>query len=113
MAAITDGGRVVAILEHHTRFLEPENFASYLESFCCGEARDNDPFMESGHGLFYLEEPPGMEALDLIAVTGPHRELLEGTGLDIYYPAPGGDMMMTGPMGLVKALEYRLEAASG
>ena len=113
MAAIMDDGRVIALLEHHTRFLEPVSFASYLESFCSGEANDDDPFMESGHGLFYLEEPPGMPALDMIALTGPHRELLEGTGLDIYYPAPGGDMMMTGPMGLVKALEYRLDADGG
>jgi uncharacterized protein (DUF1786 family) len=109
MAAICDGGRVIAVLEHHTRFLEPTTFASYLESFCSGQASDDDDFMASGHGLFYLEKPPGMKALDMIAVTGPHRELLEGTGLDYYYPAPGGDMMMTGPMGLVKALEYRLE----
>jgi uncharacterized protein (DUF1786 family) len=109
MAAISDDGRVIALLEHHTRFLEPATFASYLESFCSGEASDDDPFMSSGHGLFYLEQPPGMKALDMIAITGPHRELLDGTGLDFYYPAPGGDMMMTGPMGLVKALEYRLE----
>jgi uncharacterized protein (DUF1786 family) len=98
----------IALQEHPTRFLEPATFASYLESFCSGEASDDDPFMTSGHGLFYLEEPTGMKALDMIAVTGPHRELLEGTGLDFYYPAPGGDMMMTGPMGLVKSLEYRL-----
>jgi len=108
MACITRGGRVAAIFEHHTRYLEPASFASYLAAFCRGEARDDDEFMASGHGLFYLEEPPGIEELDMIAVTGPNREILEGTGLDIYYPTPGGDMMMTGPMGLVRAVLHRI-----
>jgi uncharacterized protein (DUF1786 family) len=107
LACLQRSCKVVALLEHHTKRLEPDTFASYLEAFCKGKARDDDPYMASGHGLFYIEEPPGMEAVDLIAVTGPNRELLEGTGLDIYYPAPGGDMMMTGPMGLVRTLRSR------
>lgn len=107
MAALLRAGRVVAVLEHHTRFLEPAAFASYLQAFCSGRARDDDPFMRSGHGLFYLEEPPGLQELDIIAVTGPNRELLRGSGLDVYFPSPGGDMMMTGPMGLVRALISR------
>jgi uncharacterized protein (DUF1786 family) len=108
LACILSGGRVAAVFEHHTKRLEPATFASYLEAFCSGKARDDDPYMASGHGLFYLEEPPGMDNLNMIAVTGPNRELLEGTGLDIYYPSPGGDIMMTGPMGLVKSFYYRL-----
>ncbi|OFW68228.1 MAG: hypothetical protein A2V52_08445 [Actinobacteria bacterium RBG_19FT_COMBO_54_7] len=111
LACVLDGGSIIAILEHHTRELEAISFASYLEAFCCGQARDEDAFMASGHGLFYLEEPSGIENLDLIAVTGPNREILEGTGLDFYYPAPGGDMMMTGPMGLVEAVRYRTAAS--
>jgi uncharacterized protein (DUF1786 family) len=108
LACLMSGGQVVAIFEHHTKRLEPGPFASYLAAFCRGEARDDDEYMASGHGLFYVAEPPGMEKLDMIAITGPNRELLEGTGLDIYYPSPGGDMMMTGPMGLVRAVLHRL-----
>lgn len=103
LACILAGGRVVGVLEHHTHRLEPMAFARYLHLFCDGRARDEDPFMAEGHGLFYLGEPPGWEALELVAVTGPNRGMLEGTGLELYYPAPGGDMMMTGPMGLVRA----------
>jgi len=113
LAALLRAGRVIALLEHHTRFLEPAAFASYLQDFCSGKARDDDPFMQSGHGLFYLEEPPGLQELDIIAVTGPNRELLGKSGLDIYYPSPGGDMMMTGPMGLVRALMSRLGDTRG
>ncbi len=98
----------MAILEHHTKRLEPAPFASYLAAFCSGEARDDDDYMASGHGLFYVGDPPGITEFDMIAVTGPNRELLEGSGLDVYYPSPGGDMMMTGPMGLVRAVQRRL-----
>jgi uncharacterized protein (DUF1786 family) len=108
LACLTRGGQVAAVFEHHTKRLQPSTFATYLAAFCRGEARDDDDYMASGHGLFYVGEPPGMDALDLIAVTGPNRELLEGTGLDIYYPSPGGDMMMTGPMWLVRAVLHRL-----
>ncbi len=101
-------GRVIALLEHHTRYLEAASFAHYLELFCSGKAKDEDKFMERGHGLFYLEEPPGLESIDLIAITGPHRELLSESELDIYYPSPGGDMMMTGPMGIVQILKSSL-----
>lgn len=104
LACILSSGRVVGLLEHHTARLEVKAFAAYLKRFCDGEALEEDPFMADGHGLFYLGEPPGMEKLDLIAVTGPRRKLLEGSGLDVHHPAPGGDMMMTGPLGLVAAL---------
>ncbi|MEW6555201.1 MAG: DUF1786 family protein [Actinomycetota bacterium] len=104
LACLMRGGKVAAVLEHHTKRLQPSAFASYLASFCRGEARDSDEYMASGHGLFYVAEPREIEELDLIAVTGPNRELLEGTGLDTHYPSPGGDMMMTGPMGLVRAV---------
>lgn len=109
LACITSGGEAVALLEHHTKKLEPRSFAEYLKAFCAGEARDEDEFMASGHGLFYLQDTPGMEGIDLVAVTGPNRVLLEGTGLEVYYPSPGGDMMMTGPLGLVKAVQRRFE----
>jgi len=108
LACILDGGKVVALLEHHTKRLEPVPFASYLEAFCRGDARDDDEYMASGHGLFYIGDPPGMGNLDMIAITGPNRELLEGSGLDFHYPSPGGDMMMTGPMGLVRSVLSRL-----
>ncbi|MGQ9475926.1 MAG: DUF1786 family protein [Actinomycetota bacterium] len=108
LACILSGGKVVGVLEHHTHRLEPRAFAGYLRLFCDGEARDEDSFMGSGHGLFYLDRAPGWANLDLVAVTGPNRGMLEEAGLDPYFPAPGGDMMMTGPLGLVRAFRERL-----
>lgn len=103
LAYLLRGGKVAGVFEHHTKKLEPASFAAYLASFWRGEARDSDEYVASGHGLFYVGGFAGMEGPGLIAVTGPNREILEGTGLDVYYPSPGGDMMMTGPMGLVRA----------
>jgi hypothetical protein len=42
-----------------------------------------------------------------VFVTGPYRDLFEGTGMKFVYAAPGGNTMMTGPMGLVRAAMYR------
>jgi hypothetical protein len=39
-------------------------------------------------------------------VTGPRRGMLGGH-VDAVYPAPFGDMMMTGPAGLVRAYRER------
>ncbi|MDH7501039.1 MAG: pyruvate formate-lyase activating enzyme, partial [candidate division NC10 bacterium] len=65
-------------------------------------------FQGGGHGMFYLKRPPGLSRLALIAVTGPHREMARKTRLPCHYPAPYGDMMMTGPAGLVMAAAARL-----
>jgi hypothetical protein len=43
-----------------------------------------------------------------VIVTGPNRDLFEKTSLKFIYAAPGGNTMMTGPMGLVKAAQFRL-----
>ncbi len=104
MASLLSGGSMVALLEHHTKYIDSPVFPDYLRRFADGEADDADPYLESGHGLFYLGEPPGMDSVELIAVTGPNRGLLAHTGLPVYFPTPGGDMMMTGPMGLVRAV---------
>lgn len=108
LACLLSAGRLTAVFEHHTKRLEPDAFAAYLELFCSGEAKDEDEYMAAGHGLFYIGRAAGMDNLDMIAVTGPNREILEGTWLEVYYPSPGGDMMMTGPMGLVRAALSRL-----
>ncbi|HJW75742.1 MAG TPA: pyruvate formate-lyase activating enzyme, partial [Thermoleophilia bacterium] len=42
-----------------------------------------------------------------VFVTGPHRSLLTQTSLEVCFPAPMGDMMMTGCWGLVKAFRRR------
>jgi hypothetical protein len=58
-------------------------------------------FDDGGHGaLVRSRNQP-----EIISVTGPHRVKMRGLGV---FAAPAGDMMMTGPVGLIKAVLNRL-----
>ncbi len=45
-----------------------------------------------------------MNGFESIVATGPMRRILEKTDLKVHYAAPAGDVMMTGPVGLIKAI---------
>jgi uncharacterized protein (DUF1786 family) len=105
MAAIVIDGRVNAIFEHHTRMLDPKRLESYIVRFGDGELSDDEVFTDNGHGVFYLGEDVGFSDIDIIAVTGPNRKMIEDTRIDHYFASPGGDMMMTGPAGLIAAIK--------
>jgi uncharacterized protein (DUF1786 family) len=107
MAALLKEGRILALLEHHTKALNPEDLKRDLMGLADGKLKDEDVFARGGHGLFYLQDPPGFSEVGLIAATGPQREMMARSGLAVYYPAPYGDMMMTGPAGLIWAAEEK------
>ncbi len=107
MAALLKEGMILALLEHHTKALNPEDLKRDLMGFADGKLKDGDVFARGGHGLFYLQDPPGFSEVGLIAATGPQREMMARSGLTVYYPAPYGDMMMTGPAGLIWAAEEK------
>lgn len=103
MAAIISKGNIQGLIEHHTCLLDPEKLEQLVVRFADGDLANEEVFREGGHGLFYLTEPPGFSQIDVIAVTGPNRKLASKTTLSSYFAVPGGDMMMTGPIGLVEA----------
>jgi len=103
MAAIISRGEIVGILEHHTRRLRPQKIERLLIDFADGEISDQDIFNDKGHGLFFLTEPPGFSKIEKVVATGPRRNIFTETSLLVHFAAPAGDMMMTGPMGLVEA----------
>lgn len=107
MAAIISEGKIVALMEHHTRRLSPEKIQQLLFSFADGKLSDEEVFEDGGHGLFYFEDAPGFRELEVIAATGPNRNVLKKTNLQIHFAAPAGDVMMTGPIGLVEAVNRR------
>ena len=90
-------------MEHHTCILDSKKLEQLVVRFADGDLTNEVVFREGGHGLFYLPQPPGFSQIDVIAVTGPNRKLASKTNLPNYFAAPGGDMMMTGPIGLVEA----------
>jgi uncharacterized protein (DUF1786 family) len=107
MAAILSQGHIVGLLEHHTQALTPQKLERLLIDFLNGALSDNDIFKDGGHGLFFLEDAPGFSKIEQIAVTGPNRTILAHTTLPIHFASPAGDVMMTGPIGLVEVAKKK------
>ncbi len=106
VAAILNGGRIISLFEHHTSQLSPEKLKSYLGMFCSGDLRSADVFNDGGHGAYIGGIP---EKIESTMVTGPRRDTFLESGVleDAVAAAPGGDMMITGCIGLLKAWEMR------
>ncbi len=104
IAALLIEKRVEGLYEHHTHELTPEKMEYELRLFVRGELDGKTVFKENGHGAVTLKPLP--KAFPVI-VTGPNRDLFRKTSFKFIYAAPGGNTMMTGPMGLVRAAQYR------
>jgi uncharacterized protein (DUF1786 family) len=96
-------GQIAGVFEHHTHLLDKARLEQYLQKLAAGTLSFKEVFDDGGHGALVREanEP------ELIAVTGPGRSKMAGLGP---FAAPAGDMMMTGPVGLIKAVESRLQS---
>jgi uncharacterized protein (DUF1786 family) len=103
MAALLEDEEVAGVLEHHTQLVNPQKIDRLLVAFAEGRISNDDVFRDRGHGAFLLKKPSGFSTIETIAVTGPNRKLLTKTPLPIHLAAPGGDVMMTGTVGLVEA----------
>lgn len=102
VASIEDG-KIQGVFEHHTRDLTPERFEELVLALADGTIKHEDVHDEGGHGAFALNP---ISKIEKVVVAGPKRALVEKTNLDYYHAAPGGDVMMTGTVGLVKSMEY-------
>jgi uncharacterized protein (DUF1786 family) len=106
IAALIIEKRIEGLYEHHTHELTPEKMEHDLRLFVRGELDGNKVFMENGHGAVTLKSLPGVFS---VIVTGPNRDLFKKTSFKFIYAAPGGNTMMTGTMGLVRAAQYRFK----
>jgi len=88
--------------------LNPRSIEQLIVDFTNGVLTDDVVFEAGGHGVFLIEEPPGFSNLKTILVTGPNRNLFTQINLKIHFAAPAGDVMMTGPMGLIAATKKKL-----
>ena len=92
-----------------TAALTPETLEEELRLLVKGELRSERVYGEGGHGAITLKPHGGKIPM---VVTGPNRGLFRDTSLKFTYAAPGGNTMMTGPVGLVKAALFRLGSQS-
>jgi uncharacterized protein (DUF1786 family) len=107
MVSIILNGEIVGMLEHHTRLLNSEKIERLLVDFTNGDLTDEEVFEDSGHGLFFLAAHPCFSEIDEIVATGPNRNVFSKTKFPVYFAAPAGDVMMTGPIGLIEAAKIR------
>ena len=97
---------IEGLFEHHTGLIKSSNLEGYLIGLADGSLSNNKIFEDHGHGaLLYSknkyeipEKPFGVIA------TGPRRGMLAASRLNPYFPAPFGDMMITGCFGLLSAV---------
>ena len=104
IAALLIEKRIEGLYEHHTHELTPEKMEHDLRLFVRGELEGKRVFKENGHGAVTLKPLPGVFP---VIVTGPNRDLFRKTSFKFIYATPGGNTMMTGPVGLVRAAQYR------
>jgi len=98
-------GRIWGVYEHHTGLLDAQKLWNQLEQFRKGNLDFEYIFDDQGHGTMRLELPASADSYVDTLVLGPRRGLLEGYRVE--YPAPGGDMMLTGAFGLIEGLRLK------
>lgn len=100
-AASIENGKIQGVFEHHTSSLTGESLERYIKRLASGEITHEEIYYDHGHGAHVLNP---ISDIEKVIVSGPKRELIEKTNLDWHHAAPGGDVMMTGTVGLVKTI---------
>ncbi len=105
-ALVGDGYELLGLMEHHTWMLDRRKLEKLVRRFADGELTNEEVFKDNGHGC-HVERAVGFKEVKRILVTGPNRSLLYGSALGVEYPTPMGDVMMTGPQGIVDLIKAR------
>ncbi len=101
LAAACEEGKIIGVFEHHTRALTPAKLKNLVLKLENGTITHEEVHDDGGHGA-WVTGP--MSECQCIVATGPLRELLKQTDLKVHNAAPAGDVMMTGPVGLIKSI---------
>ncbi|MCP4428188.1 MAG: DUF1786 domain-containing protein [Chloroflexi bacterium] len=97
---------VEGVFEHHTGLLNQPKLEGLLRGLADGNLKHKDVFNDHGHGALITENQPLVlpENGFGVAVTGPRRKMMEGSGLRPYFATPFGDMMIAGCFGLLAGI---------
>lgn len=106
LAMVIHGHKILSLYEHHTGVIKdkPEMIDDHLHRLVEGRLDYEEVFSGCGHGCKTFAPIP-FEDLSAIVATGPRRDIVNRMQTSFYLAAPGGDMMMTGPLGLLKGFE--------
>lgn len=103
---------IEGLFEHHTGFLDAKRLEGFLLKLAEGTLQNKDVFDDEGHGALMYDSSRfllGEGDYDVV-ITGPRRNLYQvedsesPLALRPYFPAPFGDMMITGCFGLLAAM---------
>jgi uncharacterized protein (DUF1786 family) len=106
LAATLMGREITGLFEYHTHNLTVERLEELMIKLAEGQLSHQGILAEGGHGA-YIRKGIGFKNLEAIIVTGPKRHLAKGLSFKIIHGAPLGDNMMTGPVGLLEALNRK------
>lgn len=102
LGAVVSEKRILGLFEHHTFQVDRAKLEDYVRRLADGTLTFSEVYQDGGHGC-YMREAPGFENIEAFLVTGPNRDILRSSKLDLTFAAPFGDMMLTGCFGLVDA----------
>lgn len=105
LAAAIKDEKIVGVYEHHTNALTPESIEKYNQKLADATLTHEEIHEDNGHGAHTIES---LTEIEKVVVTGPNRAMIDKTSLDAYHATPAGDVMMTGPAGLIKAITYKI-----
>ena len=111
MACVIKDGRIQAFFEHHTRLIKenPGKMFDFMKRLVEGSLSSEEVFNDEGNGCVTFE-PQQFSGISGVVVTGPRRHLMKESGIAPFLEAaPSGDMMMTGPLGVLRGLSMRLK----
>jgi len=94
-------GRLHGVYEHHTGQISSFELMVQLGRFRQGCLSGEEVRAGGGHGCLTLPRPDAARGFPATYVLGPRRAEL--SGMQAEFPAPGGDMMLAGCFGLLKA----------
>jgi len=112
---------IEGVFEHHTGLLDLPSLEKLLRSLAAGTLTHEEVFGHHGHGALIYDPNPlpfGDGDFDVV-VTGPRRSMFNKTvdrktgSIRPYFPAPFGDMMITGCFGLLSAVSDLLPELGG
>ena len=103
--ASIENGKIQGVYEHHTSQLNGKKIDKLNKKLADGTITFEEVHDDDGHGAHVINP---ISKIEKVIVSGPKRKLIEDTKLDYHYASPGGDVMMTGTIGLIKTIEYKL-----
>lgn len=108
MGASIENRKIQGVFEHHTTNLMKNStkLEYFIKKLVDGTLTHEEVHDDNGHGAHIINPLPKLEK---VIVTGPQRKIIKNTSLNYYNASPGGDVMMTGPVGLIKSTEYILK----